>query len=147
MNVSGLVRLTADAVISTTKSGKQVLQIKAVCNNGFGDNQRPVWIDAAMFGDRGAKIVDYLKKGHQAVLHGDQVEAEGYQGRDGIQVKIKMNLINVELVARSEQGQAPQQKCYVAPQESIPVGVITASPNAALPNGNDFDDFSDSIPF
>jgi len=127
MNISGLVRLTADAAMATTKSGKQLLQIKAVVNNGFGESQRAVWIDAVMFGDRGEKLVQYLKKGQQVVLHGDQVEAEGYQGREGIQVKLKMNVINIELVARSTEQQAPKQ--YAQP-----------SPSAAIPNANDFDD-------
>ena len=132
MNISGLVRLTADAVMATTKNGKQVLQIKAVCNNGFGDNQRAVWIDASMFGDRGAKIVDYLKKGNQVCLHGDSVEAHGYQGKDGIQTSLRMNVINVELVARSEQASQPK------PQ-------YTPQPSLTAPQGGDF--LNDEIPF
>jgi len=135
MNISGLVRLTANAEMATTQSGKQVLKIKAVVNNGFGENQKPCWIDASWFGDRGAKIAPYLLKGMQCVIHADQVEANGYQGKEGIQTSLRMNVINIELVARSNEQQAPQApKQYTQP-----------SPSAAIPNANDFDD--SDIPF
>jgi len=133
MNVSGLVRLTANAEMATTKNGKQVLKIKAVCNNGFGDNQTACWIDAQWYGDRGAKIAQYLTKGTQIVIHGDQVEANGYQGKDGIKASLRMNVINVELVANTNaQSQA-------APKNDLP----PATPG--VPQGGYA--FDDDIPF
>ena len=138
MNISGLVRLTADAEMATTQSGKQVLKIKAVCNNGFGENQRAVWIDASWFGDRGTKLVQYLTKGTQIVIHADQVEANGYQSKDGIKASLRMNVVNIELVARNSGEQSAPKQAPQAPQAQ-------QSPNAALPNANDF--HNDEIPW
>jgi len=135
---SKLVRLGKDAELASTPSGKQVCKIVAAYDVGWGENKKTVWVDGSWWGDRGSKIAQYMTKGTQIVIHADDVEPDAYQSAKGLSTKLKMNITNVELVARSNE--APQQKGYVAPQESIPRGVITYSPNAAIPNANDFDD-------
>jgi len=128
---SKLVRLGKDAELATTPSGKQVLKIVAAYDVGWGDNKKTVWVDGSMWGERGQKIAQYLQKGVQVVIHADDVEPDAFQGKNGIQSKLKMNIINVELVARQQ-----------APQTQQPKQQATQAQHANL---DGFDD--ESIPF
>jgi len=133
---SKLVRLGKDAELGTTPAGKQVCKITAAYDVGWGDNKKTVWIDASWWGDRGAKVAQYLTKGSQIVIHADDVEPDAYEGRNGLSTKLKMNVTNVELVARSQQAAPASQP---AQQRQAPV-------QQAAPAQCGFDD-SDDIPF
>jgi len=132
MNISGLVRLTKDAEMATTQSGKQVLKISAAFDTGYGDSKKTTWVDASFWGERGIKLAPYLLKGTQIVIHGDQVEANAYQGKSGLQSSLRMNVVNIELVARAQGEQAPK------PQ-------YTPQPSLSAPPANDF--HNDEIPW
>jgi len=119
MNVSGLVRLGKDGEIRTTQTGKQLLSLLFVFDSGFGDNKVSTWCEGVMFGDRGVKLADYLKKGQQICVHGDNVSVESFQGKSGLMTKLKMNIISIELVSRSsEQQSQPVQKPVQQPVQS-----------------------------
>jgi len=134
MNISGLVRLGKDAEIRTTQTGKQLLSLLFVFDSGFGDSKVSTWCEGVMFGDRGVKLADYLKKGQQIVVHGDNVSVESFKGKNGLMTKLKMNVINVELVARSSEQQVSK------PATNTPVKNSYANKDTA-----DFID--DDIPF
>jgi single-strand DNA-binding protein len=134
---SKLVRIGKSAEMATTTGGKQVMKMTCAYDVGFGDNKKTVWCDCSWWGNRGEKVAQYLTKGLQVVVHADDVEPDAYQGANGLSVKLKLNLTNIELVARAQGEQS-------APQQQRPQA--QPSPNAVLPNANDFD-FSDSIPF
>jgi len=120
---SKLVRLTKDAELATTPSGKQVLKISCCYDVGWGDSKRTVWVDASMWGDRGAKIAQYLLKGSQTVIHADDVECEAYQGKNGLSTKLKMTVINVELVAKTNaESQAAQKNDLPPATPGVPQG-------------------------
>jgi len=131
---SKLVRLGKDAELATTPNGKQVCKIVAAYDVGYGDNKRTVWIDGALWGDRGAKLAQYLTKGVQIVIHGDDLEPDAFQGKNGLQTKLKMTINNIELISR--QNDAPK------PVPQYPSA--NSSPNQILPNAADFDS---DIPF
>jgi len=112
MSFSKLVRLGKDAETAVTPSGKNVCKIVAAYDVGWGDNKKTVWIDASWWGDRGVKMAQYLTKGVQIVIHANDVEPDAYEGSNGLSKKLKMNVVNVELVARAQQqdGGYQQQK-------------------------------------
>jgi len=135
MVISGLVRMGKDGEMRTLQSGKQLMNLVFAYDSGWGDSKVTVWCEGVMFGDRGEKICQYIKKGNQIFVTGDNVTVESFQGKNGLSTKLKMNITNVELVARSNEQQAPQApKQYAQP-----------SPSAAIPNANDFDE--SDIPF
>ena len=78
-----LIRLGKDAELNTTTSNKQVLNFSGAYDVGYGDNKRTQWIECAMWGDRGAAIQQYMVKGAQVVIYGDDVELELYAKNDG----------------------------------------------------------------
>ena len=104
---SKLVRLTRDAELQTTNAGKQVCRISAAYDVGWGENKTTVWVEGSLWGDRGQKLAQYLTKGSQLVIHGDDVEPNAYQKKDGsgIASSLRMTVNNVELVARTQQAQ------------------------------------------
>lgn len=55
--------LTADANAHTLASGKTVMTATAAINTGYGDYKKTLFVKVQMWGDRGNKIAQYLKKG------------------------------------------------------------------------------------
>lgn len=55
--------LTKDASIRTLASGKKVLTADVAVNTGFGEYRKAIYIKVQQWGDRGERIVPYLKKG------------------------------------------------------------------------------------
>ena len=66
-------------------------------------------------------------------LPADEVEPDAFQGQKGLMTKLKMNVINIELVSRQPE-QAP------ASNQPAPAG------QPSYMAGNNFD-FDDNIPF
>lgn len=72
MNVMSLTgRLTKDATFSTVgSSGKQLLSMSVAVNTGFGQSKKALFIKVNMWGERGEKIVQYLKRGTVVAVSG-----------------------------------------------------------------------------
>jgi len=133
MSFSKLVRLGKDAELAITPNGKNVCKITAAYDIGYGDNKKTVWIEASWWGDRAAKVAQYMTKGAQIVIHANDIEPDAYQGKNGLSVKLKMNVISVELIAKQKQeGNTDYQQ---------------PAPPAQQQPGSGFNDFDDDIPF
>lgn len=72
LNVMSLTgRLTKDATFGTVgSSGKQLLSMSVAVNTGFGQSKKVLFIKVNMWGERGEKIVPYLKKGTVVAVSG-----------------------------------------------------------------------------
>ncbi|WP_312992987.1 single-stranded DNA-binding protein [Chryseobacterium flavum] len=83
MNISG--RLTQDATVSKTTSGKEVVNFRVAVNDGY-KNKQGEWVDNTAFIEcaywRSAKPVSWLKQGLYVELTG-QISARAWQGKDG----------------------------------------------------------------
>jgi len=130
--LSKLIRLTKDAEVGTTPTGKQVVKISGVYNIGYGDNQKPVWIQASAWGERYLKLAQYLLKGTQVVLHADDVEPNAYTSDKGTSLSLRMTVVNIELVAKNN----------AMPATTQPTSPVT--PSYTAPSDDDLDD---DIPF
>lgn len=64
-------RLTKDATIRTLQSGKKLLVADVAINTGFGDYKKTLFVKLQQWGDRGEKIVEYLKKGQLIGTQGE----------------------------------------------------------------------------
>jgi len=86
MFLIGLARLGRDCELRYTTDGKAVTNLALAFNYGMkdGNGNRPTqWVDASLFGDRAAKLAQYLTKGTQLELHLSDVHVETYQKNDG----------------------------------------------------------------
>ena len=64
-------RLVADAEMKTTNSGKELCSFRVASDTGWGERKKTHWLSCALFGERGAKLAPYLKKGDPITVVGD----------------------------------------------------------------------------
>lgn len=121
----------ADARLSATPTGTQVLQFSVAVNDRVKNNQtgawedRPNWVDCVIFGQRAESLAPYLTKGTKVAVFG-RLHWSSWE-KDG-QKRSKLDVIVSEvefLSARSQQAaptqQAPQRKAPTyAPQQQAP---------------------------
>ncbi len=113
-----LTRIGRDAELRHTPSGKAVIGLACVYDVGWGDNKRPQWLEAVIWGKQAEALAQYLKRGNQVVIYADDLEIETYQKREGGEgFKLKCRVINLDLVSNGSQSnstvtqqQAPQQQ-------------------------------------
>lgn len=141
---SKLVRLGKDAELSTTANGKQVCKLVFVYDIGYGQNKKSVWCEGSLWGEKGNKLAPYLTKGTQIVVNATDLEPDAYQSAKGLSTKLKMNITNIELVAKGVIAVQPDVSAHT-PQYAQP------SPSADIPNANDYTQggefIDDDIPF
>jgi len=135
----GLFTLGRDAELRTTSGGDQVASLALAYNYGRkgADNKTPSqWVDAALWGDRAGKLIEYLTKGTQFYMQIDDLHVETYPKNDGTQgVKLVGRVGSVEFT----RGQRP-----AAPAPRAPAAAPRPAPAKAA---SGFDDMDDDIPF
>lgn len=85
-----LGRLGDDAELKETALGTEMLKFSLANNTGYGDKKKTNWFNCVMWGERGAKLTEYLKKGSQVVVSGE-VTLNTYANKEGIE-KSSLNL-------------------------------------------------------
>ncbi len=164
-----IVRLGADAESATTPSNRRVVTFNAAYSVGYGNNIRTVWCKCSVWNEKmGEALLPYLLKGSQIQIVADDVDVDAWQGKNGLTSVLKLNVIKIELLSKLEQKDA-QGEQYKAEQQrnaqqqatqksqTRPTPAVQQSPNAAIPNANDysvgstaqpdFSEFDDDIPF
>ena len=125
-------RLGRDAESKYLPTGTAVLEFSIAVDTGFGDKRRSFWLKCAMFGDRGPKLAQYLRKGQQVAVSGE-FDPRPYQAKDGAEkVSLELRISAVELIGGKNDTQQSQ------PEE--------APKPAPKPPAPKFDD-DDDIPF
>lgn len=82
-NLVGVFRLGQDAALKQTATGQTVMELSLVYNYGKKEDNQSQWIKAAMWGDRGNKIAEYLTKGSQIYAVLSEPHVEMFQKKDG----------------------------------------------------------------
>jgi single-strand DNA-binding protein len=98
---TGTANLVADAELNTTPSRKQVLKMRLAVNTGYGDHKSVMWMQGALWGDRGAKLVEYLTKGKAIALTGELSTREYTDKNNVPRVSIELNVQQIELISRN----------------------------------------------
>jgi len=137
----GLFTLGRDAEIRTTNGGDQVAGLALAYNYGRkgADGKTPSqWVDAALWGERAGKLIEYLTKGTQFFAQIDDLHVETYPKNDGTQgVKLVGRVGQIEFTRGQRQAAAP-----------APARAPDPAPRPApQKTGSGFDDMDDDIPF
>ena len=82
-NLVGVFRLGQDAALKQTATGQTAMEVSMVYNYGKKEDNQSQWIQAAMWGDRGNKIAEYLTKGSQIYAVLSEPHVEMFQKKDG----------------------------------------------------------------
>jgi single-strand DNA-binding protein len=126
-------RIGRDAETRTTGSGKSVTGFPVAIDIGYGDNKHSVWVDCAMWGERGEKIAEYLIKGSSVTVTGE-ADLQTYESQGVERTKLTCRVNDVQLPPKAAASDRPQQR-----QET------TRRAPAPAPASGSFDD--DDIPF
>lgn len=123
---NGIGRIGRDAAVRHTSNGKAVAGWPLAIDVGWGEKKTTLWLDCAMWGERGEKLVAYLTKGSQIGVTGELGEPRVHEGK----AYLPLTVVNVTLTGK--------------PSDS---GERTAKPaaKAQKPAADDFDE--DSVPF
>jgi len=113
----GIGRLTKDAELKYTQSGKSVMKCD-IAVGGFKDaagNQKTSFFRVVSWGKLGESISKYLLKGNQIAVEG-HLEQNVYENKEGKKVyEIQIIADKIEMLGGKKQGEAGQQE-----GESIP---------------------------
>lgn len=120
---TGVGRIGKDAVTRVTQKGESVTGFSLAMDDGFGDNKKTLWFDCSGWGKRYEAVAQYLVKGAQVWIVGEQGERE-HEGK----THKTLRLTQLDLVG-GKRDDAPQRGANPAIREKA----------------DDFD--SDSIPF
>jgi single-strand DNA-binding protein len=122
-------RLGRDAESKVLPNGTAVLEFSIAVDVGFGDSKTTFWLRCSLFGERGAKLAQYLAKGQLVAVSGE-FNAREYPSGGAKKTSLELRVDKVELLGRSDN--APQR----APDpERRPAAKPAADP------------FDDDIPF
>ena len=104
-------RLGRDAETRYATSGKEITSAAVAVDIGWGDNKRTLWVECVMFGERYAKIAQYLIKGGKVTVSG-QCDLNQYTAKDGTEkASLKCIVQDIDF-SNGQQGQqsAPRQE-------------------------------------
>lgn len=92
-------RCTQDATIREIASGKKVLSVNVAVNTGYGDYKKTLFIKVQMWGERGEKIVNYLKKGQMIAGQGEMSRSEWTSKEGKAYVDFVVDISNIQLLS------------------------------------------------
>ena len=140
MNACSFIgRIGRDAETRFTANSNAVTGWPVAVDIGWGDNKQTLWLDCAMWGERGEKLAQHIRKGDRIGVCGE-ISLEVYESKGETKSKVKLNVRDVTLLSGKQdgQGQAPRQERQAPARQSPP----PAAPQSAHA---DFED--DLIPF
>ena len=96
-------RLTKDAEYRMLASGKALLSCSVAVNTGWGEYRKTTFVKVNQWGERGANLCNYLKKGTLIAVTG-QLSLNTWQGRDGKEhVELAVDTSNIQLLGGDSQ--------------------------------------------
>jgi single-strand DNA-binding protein len=131
VNVCNFIgRIGGDAEVRHTPSGKEVTNWSVAVDCGFGTNKSTMWVRCQLWGERGPKIAEYIRKGDKIGVSGE-LSAREYDSQGTKRTSIELNVREIELLGSKERSgsEAPPPP---APANAVP---------------QDKGEFDDDIPF
>lgn len=132
-------RLGRDAEQKYLPNGTAVTEFTVAVDVGFGDKKTTLWPRCAMFGDRGAKVAQYLLKGQQVGVSGSVNMREWTNKDSETKTSLEVRVSELDLIGSKGDGESRQ-----APQAERPQAQSQIAPSKKNPT---FDDMDDDIPF
>ncbi len=136
-NCSFIGRVGRDA--ETRKAGdSQATSFPIAVDSGYGDKKTTFWIDCTVWGDRGAKIASYIRKGDNIGVFGE-IGIRQYTAKDGdVKTTATLRVAEVKLLA-------PKNDSRPAPSRAPPQRSAPKPSSIAATSRDHLDD--DEIPF
>lgn len=97
----------SDAELRQLPSGKSVLNWKTVVNSGWGDKKQSIWVECSLWGDRGAKLQQYITKGGKVTVYG-KFSLRFYETKNGPGGCLMCDVTDVTLQGSRQQEARPE---------------------------------------
>lgn len=150
INVTVAGRLGKDAELRQA-GNSQVCSFSVAGDTGFGDRKQSHWFNCSLWGNQGAALQQYLRKGQQVTVIGEYSERE-YEGKQ--YKELRVNSIELQGGGQSQGQQNNQQAPNAYAQQvaqnaqgmqgQVSQQFANANQNPAMNGGGVVDD---SIPF
>jgi single-strand DNA-binding protein len=108
-NFSAIGRIGRDAETRHTQGGNAVTSFPLAVDSGYGQNKKSVWWDCALWGERGIKLADYLRKGDQIGVQGE-VSMREYEKGGVTKTVLCLRVNDVTLLAKGNPAPKPEPK-------------------------------------
>jgi single-strand DNA-binding protein len=136
-------RLGRDAETKQTNNSS-VTNFPIAVDVGWGDNKRTLWVSAAMWGERGEKVAQYLTKGTAVTVVGD-VDLRQYEKRDGTAgAELTLNVQRLTLQGSREGGRDKSESPTSRSGDGAPPSSSPGRQEPAM--GSDFEP-DEALPF
>lgn len=97
-------RLTADAVYKVLSTGKGLLTMNVAVNTGYGQYAKTTFLKVQQWGERGAKVVEYCKKG-QLVGGSGELSTSSWTSQNGTQhTDLVVDVLSFQLLGSKKDG-------------------------------------------
>jgi len=111
-------RVTRDAELRYTATGKAVCGFGLAVNDRWRKDDPPLFLDVSVWGTRGEKLVDHVKKGRPFIVAG-RLSLRTWQGNDGeTHTSVSLDCADLEF------GVTPREKAPSAEPEDVAEDVI-----------------------
>lgn len=114
INVTVAGRLTKDAELRPVGSS-QVCSFSVASDTGFGDRKQTHFFECSLWGNQGAALQQYLKKGNPVTVIGEFSERE-YNGKQ--YKELRVNSIELQGGGQSQGQQSQQSQGYNNQQQA-----------------------------
>lgn len=135
-NFSAIGRIGRDAETRHTQGGNAVTSFTLAVDSGYGQNKKSIWWDCALWGERGIKLAEYLRKGDQIGVQGE-VSMREYEKGGVTKTALCLRVNDVTLLAKP--AAKPEPKPEPRRQESRGGGGQSPPTESPFPD--------DDIPF
>lgn len=98
-NFSAVGRVGRDAVTRFTQGGKPVTGWALAIDTGFGVNKTTTWLDCTLWGERGQRLEEFIKKGDRLGVVGE-IGTREHEGK----TYVTLNVQNVTLLGEKKEG-------------------------------------------
>ena len=111
-------RLARDAETRNLPSGQSVTNLRIAVDTGYGDRKRTLWLDGALWGERGTKLAPMLTKGSQVVVTGELRERE-WTAQDGAtRTALELDIRDLAFVGSRRDAETPAAGEAPAPAQA-----------------------------
>lgn len=110
-----------DAEVRYTPDQKAITSWSVALRSGYGKSEKTNWVRCTMFGERGVKLSEYLKKGTQVAVSGE-VSLNEYTNKQGEnKASLECNVSNLTLIGKRDALSEPKEAAKANSYQDQPI--------------------------
>ena len=119
-NFTAIGRIGRDAVTRYTQAGKPVTGWALAVDTGWGDNKQTTWLDCSLWGERGERVAEHIRKGDRLGVVGE-IGTREHDGKTYVTLNVRdVTLLGDKREAGNDRQQSSRPARQSAPQRQAP---------------------------